>query len=144
MWRPRLMVVDDDEDVANLISYVATGLGFRTKIVSGVGAFIACSEFEPDVIVLDIFMPEIDGFEVLRYLGETNKDTSVVIVSGKDGIFRDMAAQMCEQQGIHMVANIAKPFTITHLRAVLSQAKKYHQVHAKWSPVWVRKFIASA
>jgi CheY-like chemotaxis protein len=129
MWRPRLMVVDDDADVADIIGHVGQGLGFDTKAVSGVMAFSACTVFQPDVIVLDIFMPEIDGFEVLRYLGQAHRRTSVIIVSGKSNSFRDMAVRMGEQHGLTILANVAKPFTIARLHAVLTAAKKRHPTH---------------
>ncbi|NBX04179.1 MAG: response regulator [Alphaproteobacteria bacterium] len=131
MWRSRLIVVDDDDDVANVVCHVAERLDFDVQTASGLGAFDACALFEPDVIVLDIFMPEIDGFEVLRYLGQDHKHTSVIIASGKGGAFRDMAARMCEQHGLFILANLAKPFTIAGLQAALLEAKKRHPMHAK-------------
>jgi DNA-binding response OmpR family regulator len=125
------MVVDDDSDMSNIIAYVAESSGFQTSKVSGFGAFDACAEFEPDVIILDIFMPEIDGFEVLRYLGRARENPSVIIVSGKDAHFRDMAGHMCDQEGLSILASLAKPFTIEQLRTVISEAKKRHPVHAE-------------
>ncbi len=131
---PRLMVVDDDDNIAQLVCRAAENLGFSTQAASGNGAFDACTAFDPDVIVVDIFMPEIDGFEVLHYLGQTHKDTSIVIVSGKDVSFRAMAERICEQEGLHIVANIAKPFSIERLHSVIAEAKKRHPIHL--TPSW--------
>ena len=128
------MVVDDDDDVANVVCHVAKSLDFNVETATGVGAFDACALFEPDVIVLDIFMPEIDGFEVLRYLGQAHKRTSIIIASGKDDAFRDMAVRMCEQHGLTVLANLAKPFTISRLTAVLEEARNRHPLHLKWTP----------
>ena len=140
MWHPRLMVVDDDIDVAALICHVARGCGFQTEMADGIRAFEICASFEPDVIVLDIFMPEIDGFEVLRYLGQTHKSTSVVIISGKGVAFRDMAARMCEQHGINMLANLAKPFTIQQLNAALMAVRRQQIPPSNGVENWVRRF----
>ncbi len=138
------MVVDDDDDVANIICRVAEHLDFNVQTASGVGAFDACALFEPDVIVVDIFMPEIDGFEVLRYLGQSHKHTSVIVVSGKGVSFRDMATHMCEQHGLHVLANVAKPFTIPKLKAVLEDAKKRHPLHLKIIPPFTDSVLSSA
>ena len=138
---PRLMVVDDDDDVARLVCRAAESLGFSTQTVSGIAAFDAFVNFEPDVVVVDIFMPEIDGFEILHYLGQTHKGASVVIVSGKGISFRAMAEHMCEQEGLHILANVAKPFSIERLHSIISEAKKLHPIHLP--PAWQADALSS-
>lgn len=130
MSRPRVLVVEDDHVVAELVARIAEHVGFLTRISSGLTSAHVCEEFSPDIIVLDIFMPEIDGFEVLRYLAESHHRVSIIILSGTNSSFRNMAERMGQELGLSVVANVAKPFTISQLQAVFEEAKQRHPSHA--------------
>jgi CheY-like chemotaxis protein len=125
MFRTRLLVVDDDESVANLICRVAEDVGFDVRSASGIAATEMCKEFEPDVIVLDIFMPDIDGFEIMRYLAEEHVyKVPIVILSGQPSSYLKMAEGMGNELGLSVVANISKPFSLIHLHNVLKKVMK--------------------
>ena len=64
---PRVLVVDDEDNVAFLISSALRLAGYETLIAtSGTQAVEEVGRFAPHVIVLDVMLPDIDGFEVLR------------------------------------------------------------------------------
>ena len=66
---PRILITDDSQLNAELLEAHLEGTGFDTKIVSnGDDALKAAIEWKPDVILLDVMMPKISGFEVCRRL----------------------------------------------------------------------------
>jgi DNA-binding response OmpR family regulator len=66
---PRVLVVEDDEDVADLLAELLRGRGIETCVArDGHGALDAAREFEPDVALVDLGLPDIDGCEVAKQL----------------------------------------------------------------------------
>ncbi len=124
MTRSRLLVVDDDNSVAKLICRIAEKCDFNTQTASGFNAAAACEDFLPDVIVLDICMPDIDGFEVLHYLAEYNSKIAVVILSAQPASLIHMAEDMGKDLGLHIVGTVSKPFTMSGLEDVLRRVHR--------------------
>ena len=85
--KQKILIVDDDENIAELISLYLIKECYETKIVhDGESALQAFPTFSPDLILLDLMLPGIDGYQVCR---ELRKDTSVPIImlSAKGEIF---------------------------------------------------------
>lgn len=83
MSAKKVLVVDDNEDIRNLISIILTGESYEVLAVeSGTQALEIYTEFKPDLILLDIMMPGISGFEVLEQIRDirSSKLNSVPIV----------------------------------------------------------------
>ena len=116
----KVLVVDDSpSDLANLKSIVSDAGCTVFTATNGLEAIEKAKAERPDVIFLDVIMPDMDGFEACRQLsndGET-KDIPIVFVTSKNQKADRMWAQM---QGGR--ALVAKPFTadeiIDHLNAV--------------------------
>ena len=83
----RVLVVDDEENIAFLVAS-ALRLGGREVITvgTGLGALTEADRFGPDLIVLDVMLPDIDGFEVLRRLRQGGNTTPVLFLSARDGL----------------------------------------------------------
>ncbi len=74
----KIMIVDDDENIAELIELYLNKEGYETKkLFSGVDALKDFNSFTPDLVLLDIMLPEIDGYEVCT---EIRKKSSVPII----------------------------------------------------------------
>jgi DNA-binding response OmpR family regulator len=87
MEKQRILIVDDDENIAELISLYLTKECFNTKMVhDGEEALNAYREFNPHLILLDLMLPGIDGYQVCR---EIRKDSNIPIImlSAKGEIF---------------------------------------------------------
>ncbi len=81
-----VIVVEDEPDAAELFAEMMRVNGFRVvKIFSSVPAIDAIAEEKPDLVILDIMMPDVSGLEVLKFMRrEPNlKNTPVVVVSSK-------------------------------------------------------------
>ena len=65
--KQKILIVDDDENIAELISLYMTKECFETQIVyDGESALQAADTFAPDLILLDLMLPGIDGYQVCR------------------------------------------------------------------------------
>jgi two-component system, OmpR family, response regulator len=83
----RALVVDDEETLSDLLRMALRSEGWETRIAGdGHTALRLAREFEPDVVVLDVMMPGIDGLEVLRRLRATGNDAPVLFLTAKDGV----------------------------------------------------------
>ena len=85
-----LLVVDDDELNRDLLSRRLERAGYRVVVAEdGYKALGMLRRFKPDLIFLDITMPELDGYQTCTLIrnAEGTKDTPVVMLSSSDGIF---------------------------------------------------------
>lgn len=81
---PRVLVVDDEENVAFLISSALRLSGYETLVATtGIQAVEDVGRFAPHVIVLDVMLPDIDGFEVLRRIRSGGSQVPVLFVTAR-------------------------------------------------------------
>ncbi len=117
----RLLVVDDDDGVADLIHRVAEGVGFEVRSVRNGASFkLAYDEFRPHGVVLDVLMPDMDGLELITYLAERKCEAGIIIISGGEEL-RGMAMRLGEARGLKIVASMAKPLRVAELRVQLAR-----------------------
>ena len=85
--KQRILIVDDDYNIAELISLYLTKECFETKIVGdGEEALRVFPEFQPNLILLDLMLPGIDGYQVCRDLRSTSQ-VPIIMLSAKGEIF---------------------------------------------------------
>lgn len=81
-----LLIVDDEDNLRSMLSAALRHHGFEISTASnGREALAALDEIVPDLIVLDVMMPELDGFEVCRRLRADNNSTPVLFLTARDG-----------------------------------------------------------
>jgi PleD family two-component response regulator len=114
MGKARLLIVEDDHDISNMLKIYFTGLGYDVDAaIRGGEALEKTKQVLPHLIVLDIMLPDIDGYEVCRTL-RTNTRTSHIPV-----IFLTQKDERSDRlQGLELGADdyITKPFDIEELK----------------------------
>jgi PleD family two-component response regulator len=114
MGKARLLITEDDVDISNMLKIYFTGLGFEVDTaMRGSEALEKTRQALPHLIVLDIMLPDIDGYEVCRTL-RTNTRTSHIPV-----IFLTQRDERSDRlQGLELGADdyITKPFDIEELK----------------------------
>jgi two-component system, OmpR family, response regulator len=81
----RALVVDDEHALADAVALAFEGDGWAVRAVHrGRDVLFAAREFQPDVIVLDVMLPDIDGFEVLERLRDARDDVRVLFLTARD------------------------------------------------------------
>jgi two-component system, OmpR family, response regulator ResD len=79
--RGSVLVVDDEPTIAEVVSRYLERAGYRTRIAGdGVQAIEAAASQRPDLVVLDLMLPKLDGLEVMRRLREQDRDRIAVIL----------------------------------------------------------------
>jgi EAL domain-containing protein (putative c-di-GMP-specific phosphodiesterase class I) len=119
-----LLVVDDEIDFARYVGEVAADLGFDVLVSDNPSEFHTLYSNTIDVIVLDLFMPKVDGVELLRFLANNNSQASVVFMSGKDPSVLRSAKELATEQGISVLGWLQKPFRAQQLEDILNKYVK--------------------
>jgi two-component system OmpR family response regulator len=82
----RLLLVDDEDNLRSMLEAALCHLGFEVcPVASGRDALAALPEYRPDLVVLDVTMPDLDGFEVCRRLRADGFRTPVLFLTARDG-----------------------------------------------------------
>src|ERR1044071_2595703 len=82
----KLLVVEDDANILELLSASLRFAGFDVSTAtSGSAAVSAAKNAAPDLVVLDVMLPDLDGFEVIRLMREGGQRTPVVFLTARDG-----------------------------------------------------------
>lgn len=85
--KQKILIVDDDENIAELISLYLTKECFDTRLVfDGESAIKAFKEYEPNLVLLDLMLPGIDGYEVCREIRKTS-NVPIIMLSAKGETF---------------------------------------------------------
>src|SRR5690606_15710242 len=83
----RAVVVDDESTLSELISMALRYEGWDVRTASdGQSALRTIREFAPDVVVLDIMLPDIDGLQVLKRMRADNQEMPVLFLTAKDAL----------------------------------------------------------
>jgi two-component system, OmpR family, response regulator MprA len=113
--RERVLVVDDDPPLRRMLHRSLSAEGFEVTVApDGAGALLAVERAAPDVIVLDVAMPAIDGLSVCRRLRDRGVSTPILMLTARDAVADRVA-------GLRAGADdyLVKPFAIQELIARL-------------------------
>ena len=130
--KQKILIVDDDVNIAELISLYLTKECFDTKTVNdGEEALMAFEQYAPNLILLDLMLPGIDGYQVCREI-RSKSDTPIIMLSAKGEIFDKVL-------GLELGADdyIMKPFDSKELVARVKAVLRRYQPVAKNEPVTV-------
>jgi DNA-binding response OmpR family regulator len=109
---PKVLIVDDDADIVMMLVQVLQDEGYAVRAAVGEEALALAADDQPDVILLDIMMPGMDGVEVCRRLRANPKSARApVIAMSASHRLRERASQM-DVDGL-----LAKPFDLDELLA---------------------------
>jgi two-component system, OmpR family, response regulator len=118
----RVMVVDDEESLSELLARVLRYEGWQVETAAtGADAISLARAFRPDAVVLDVMLPDIDGFQVLSSLRTDNPDVCVLFLTARDAVEDRIA-------GITVGGDdyVTKPFSLeevlARLRGVMRRA----------------------
>src|SRR5205085_2037263 len=81
----RVLVVDDEENIAEVVTMALRFEGFNVRAASsGRDALAAIASFKPHIVVLDVMLPDIEGFEVARRLGAQRASVPIIFLTARD------------------------------------------------------------
>lgn len=81
----RILVVDDEPNITDLVATALRYEGFEVAVAgNGRDALSMVTSFHPDIVILDVMLPDVDGFEVRTRLGERGEDVPVLFLTARD------------------------------------------------------------
>jgi len=109
----RILVVDDESSISDLISTSLRFVGFDVRTAAtGSEALTVAEEFKPHALILDVMLPDLDGFEVCRQIRNEGLNVGVLFLTAKDGM-EDKVAGLTIGGDDYMT----KPFSLEELVA---------------------------
>jgi CheY-like chemotaxis protein len=116
----RILVVDDNQDGADLMAVLLRLQGHAVEVANdGVSALKSAAAFEPDVVLLDIGLPGLNGYAVARQLRETQKQRPQCLIA-MTGYGTEEDRQRTEEAGFDH--HIVKPIEPAELNALLARS----------------------
>jgi two-component system alkaline phosphatase synthesis response regulator PhoP len=126
MMPPKILLIEDEEDIATLISIQAELAGYRLAVeADGLNGLLAVEREKPDLIILDIMLPGLNGLDICRKVksNQKTKHIPVIMISAK-------SEEIDVVLGLELGADdyVAKPFSVkilfSRIRAVLRRGKE--------------------
>lgn len=122
MEQRHLVVIDDDPGTGRLFRRIAEGEGYEVHLApSALEARAVLAEVRPDVIILDMVMPDMDGIEMVRWLGDQGYAAGLILVSGFAATYMKAAATLARARGMEEVRILEKPVSVEELRNAIGQ-----------------------
>ncbi|KJF17832.1 putative transcriptional regulatory protein TcrX [Acidithrix ferrooxidans] len=128
---PRVLVIDDESSITDLVSLALGFQGYKVEKASGAREGLEkVRSFSPDIILLDVMMPELDGFEVARRLRMEKIDTPIIFLTAKDTTEDKVS-------GLKIGGDdyVTKPFSLEELAArvdaIIRRTKKDNEISTR-------------
>lgn len=131
--KPKILIVEDDLDVADMLNAYFNVQGYDVRTANwGEDAVRASIEDQPELVILDIRLPDIDGFEVARRLRRNRKTAEIPII-----FLTEKRARSDRLQGLEIGADdyITKPFDVQELRLRVRNALRRSTQSSVTNPV---------
>jgi two-component system, OmpR family, alkaline phosphatase synthesis response regulator PhoP len=123
--KPKILLVDDDIDILDILEYNLTNEGFEVKTVTnGYDALAMSTVFEPALIILDIMMPQIDGVQTATKLREIKKlnNCLIVFLTARNEEYSEVAAFNAGAND-YIVKPIKMKALMSRIKALLKRGK---------------------
>ncbi len=122
MHKPILIVVDDELNMSEFVAFVGESLGFDTRIcITGNSFQKEFSNALPDLVVMDIAIPDIDAIDLLRWLSEVGCDAPVILMSGYGDNILNWARELGISWGIPISDVLLKPIPMQDLENAIKK-----------------------
>ncbi|HJQ33480.1 MAG TPA: sigma-54 dependent transcriptional regulator [Pyrinomonadaceae bacterium] len=124
MPKRRILIVDDEPVIADSLSEMLEGWGYETAVASDGRAGLALvEEYLPTVVVSDVYMPNLDGFGLLREMRQLHPETAVILLTGQGTV--EMALRAIQEEGAFHY--LEKPIDFAKLRLVVERAVEFSE-----------------
>lgn len=113
----RVLIVDDEQIVLDVLQRILTRIGYEAVVIESGREALERYPSEPfDLVLLDVLMPEINGFQIAREIKAINPDQRVIMVTG---LGEDAAIHQAGNENILVDNVLSKPFSFEKVRKVL-------------------------
>ena len=118
----RVLIADDNQDAAVSLSMLLETMGHEMRVVAdGIAAMEMADAFRPEVVILDLDMPKMNGYQVARTLRARSWGQGMLLIA-LSGLASESDQEDAHRAGFD--AHLAKPVAITDLQALLVRGKE--------------------
>jgi len=117
----RILVIDDEIDVGEFVCAAAEGMGFDCAATTDAANFLEALTPDTTLILLDLMMPDMDGVELLRLLGQQKCKAGIILMSGVGKRVMETAGQLAQVLGLSIAGHLQKPFRLAELEEMLAR-----------------------
>ncbi len=115
--KSKILVVDDEDTLRTVLSQELKGEGYEVETAAdGLLALDAIKQNKFDLVLLDIKMPNMDGFEVLKYIKQNHKDLKIIMLTG----FADLKNAI-ESKKLGAEDFVSKPYDLVDLLTTIER-----------------------
>ncbi len=123
MTKQRILALDDDKEIGEIVATAAQGLGMECVATSDARDFLEALTPDVTLILLDLVMPGVDGVEILRMLGEQRCRAGIIMISGVGKRIIESAESLATTLGLSIIDHLVKPFSIAQLEEILMRSR---------------------
>lgn len=124
----RLLILDDEDAVAQTIAAIASGIGYEVQACIDPNEFFSrLGQWQPSHLAVDLVMPAMDGVEVLRRLAAMGCHARIIVTSGMGTRVLESARNSAVERGLNISGVLPKPFRSQVLRDLLDDSPQVQQ-----------------
>ena len=122
MIKNKVLIVDDDLRISRLLKRIALESDVETLILNDPHSFEEIYlTYQPNIILMDLQMPQVDGIEILRRLAELKSNAAILIISGMEKNVLETAVELGKSLKLNMVGFLNKPIDVDSVKKFWSK-----------------------
>jgi len=115
----RILIVDDEQIVLDVLQRILNRIGYETCVIeSGKEALVTFRAQAFDLVLLDVLMPEMNGFQIAREIKQMKPDQKIIMVTG---LGEDAAIHQAGTENILVDNVLSKPFSFEKVKNILEE-----------------------
>jgi two-component system, OmpR family, response regulator len=119
----KILVVDDEPNICALLAATLRLIEFEVRVASGGReALIAAEEYEPDLVVLDVMLPDLDGFQVAQRLRASGRPVPVLFLTARDAV-EDRISGLTAGADDYVTKPFSLEEVVLRIRAILRRSR---------------------
>jgi DNA-binding response OmpR family regulator len=120
MYNGRILILDDDIDVGNIVKRIAESANLEARLCSNPTAFLSeIDVWNPTHVAIDLVLPDMDGDDLIVAIANRRCTAQIIIVSGMGTSALNAASHLAAACGLTVAGILAKPFSPAALRLML-------------------------
>lgn len=133
---PFVAIVDDDAAYLELLQCAMTAQHYAVKCYQEMASGLIPELLDSRVILLDLFMPSMDGIEIIRQLGQQHYNGQLILLSGQDQSVLTSAQELAQAHGLQVIQTFCKPVSLRELTQAVAESVQQSPTSRAQSPKW--------
>lgn len=123
MSKQKRIVIDDEEALCGYVRKVAEAQGYKVTTTTGAKEFLRAFDADPpDVVIMDIILPDMDGIELIQQLSDHDCTAAIIVISGYEQLYIGLAEKLGSAKNLNIVDTFTKPVRLAALSEALEKA----------------------